>query len=206
MINCQNINTTNYKRVPCIIINKTKFFKLKLKNSRDTDNSISVVPTIDSSPRVVDTDKIFWNIISILDWKDKSEYCNKRKLNRLTFKQRIFLRKNILLYTTELYKVIEKSSTQRVRNIFNNPYFNIDMAKRETKINNVLYHIVAKGSQFYHACIIDPEFAMYIVGEMEFLPLYTYLITDYSKKSNISESESVSVSVIDSESESDIER
>lgn len=184
---------TTYIRKQCqsIISRNNMFFEPKIdsiakpKHIKKTKTYVSQLPSdeslneeeefssedtsSDNSIRPQNIDSEFWKIINKLAWKDKSECrCDSRRLNRLTRKQRTFLRRNIVSYARELRSVVEPLG------IFDDPYFNVAL-ERENRINNAIYHMVAKGSQFYNACIVEPEFSMYIIGEMEFQSLYTYL-------------------------------
>ncbi len=109
----------------------------------------------------------FWSFITKLRWRDKGEsICAKSTLQNLMKTQLHFVITHIHEYAKNLKDVI-------------NPELFADFT--EENKNNFLYHIVAKGSQFYNACIIDPDFCLYLLSSMEFQSLYTYM-ADYRDK------------------------
>lgn len=113
--------------------------------------------------RVVPENKetYFWRLIDKLKWQDKSDQiCNKNTLYNLTHDECLFIAHNISLYATSLENIFDK-------NLF------VDLDDDQKK--NFLYHIIAKGSQFYNISIIEPAFCQYIFAGDECQPLYTIL-------------------------------
>lgn len=165
----------SHNKVPSIqiITEYTSFFKLlrdavnsedEFDNSNDEDYTC-YYPLEVSREQIPDiylnNEEKFWNYIQKLSWRDKSEAkCSDNNLMNLTRNDLNFVVHNIDIYASALLDVM-------------NSDIMIDF--NEEKKKNILYHIIGKGSQFYHACIIDPEFCSYIIGENEFYPLYSYM-------------------------------
>jgi len=150
-----------YPESRCSLVKNKKLSAYTSTRLHVTEQKIEEVTNIDTN---------FWRIITKLRWRDKSEIiCNKRTLKVLTYIELYFLKEHICSYVRELRRVIEPLG------LFNDQHFQ----HSEIRILNFLYHIVAKGTEFYNGCIIEPAFCQYILGCMEMQPLYTYLSCYY---------------------------
>ena len=146
----------------CIIQDNTRFFNLKKR-----DSCVSEAGRIAISEDV-NPDTEFWRIITKLNWRDRSErVCNRRNVLGLNLYEIRFLRENITKYVHQLQIVVEPLGILSNENFRGND--------RERSIKNFLYHIVAKGVDFYNGCIIEPTFCQYILGEKEYQDIYTHL-------------------------------
>ena len=161
-----------------IITTNTRFFTLKRRKRKNQSIPTHVPDTfiidVDSTSvdkeknattsiyLTINTDTEFWRIIDKLNWKDKSDgNCNKYTICKLSSEEINFLKLNISTYTQQLQLAI-------------NSYVSLTELSSTDK-KEFLYHIVAKGVDFYNSCIFEPAFCQYILGENEFQSLYTYL-------------------------------
>jgi len=153
------------KRTPCdyIINNNTSFYKLKTVSDPIKQSALKTIMHDLTDNNIMDI--TFWKIIHKLNWRDRSELiCNRRTLSKLTTEEQYFLKIYIISYFDELQNVIKTTG------IFTDSYFNIP-----ENVLNFIYHIIAKGREFYNVCIIEPTFCEYILGEMEVQNLHTFL-------------------------------
>ncbi len=170
----KNIDTKRY--LSKFIINKnSRFFILKERERRNitTSGAEAFVPVDGERGHPLHSETTganvveFWRIINKLNWKDKSDgICNKYTIYKLSSKERNFLKLNISIYTQQLQLIINSDDSE-----INASFIELSSTDKQ----EFLYHITAKGVDFYNACILEPAFCQYILGENEIQTLYAYL-------------------------------
>ena len=116
---------------------------------------------LDSKLDHINADNIY-NYLNLLQWRDKDEQImtikNIKKIDKVHINGIINTMK---ILSIDLRKAIDNKTGALG-------------SMSEEECNNFLFHIIAKGQQFYFETIADPEFCLYLLDQYQ--PLYTYLM------------------------------
>jgi hypothetical protein len=132
---------------------------------RDVPDTVHEVKVSSNANHAQRSDTLF-QLLTGLQWRDKDEAVMKpQQLNKINLVQLRQLLPTMRKLADELFTAIHSNTGA------------LDDMDEEDKYN-FLYHVIAKGSQFYFSAITDPEFCMYLLldeDNKQYQPLYTYI-------------------------------
>jgi len=143
-------------------------YEVKSISSRSSEDSLNQIPEyrppdILTYPQKVD--KLF-ALLAGLRWCDRDEHIMQpRQLNRIDCSELRWLMPVMMKISDELFTAIHSTTGA------------LDDMEVEQKYN-FLFHIIAKGQQYYFSCITDPEFCTFLLPN-NFQPLCTYIMKKF---------------------------
>lgn len=114
------------------------------------------IPDYQSNDSPVKSDISFWDRISELGWRDRSEGMSDDEAKRM---KKRFSSDELKTYKP-VYAVLLEQLMQQLRDC---------SIVSEQELRALASHCIARGSQFYHAILDDPYFAAYLVESRDYV-------------------------------------